>query len=191
MRRLPLVLLALLLTACGVPRDDAPRPLDLAEAPAFLDPVVPPPQGDQRTELFFVRDDVLVPVPRAVPSPGTPAQVLDLLFTGLTDPERATGLRSAIPVGVQFQGVEVRDGVAAVTLGGLNEQVQVLAFAQIVATLDARPGIDGVRFRADGQDVKVPRGDGSLTDAPVGSASYSELLGGPPGTAVPPPPATG
>lgn len=193
MRRLLLVLLALLLTACGVPEDGAPRPLDPDQAPAVFAPeVVPPAEGDLEVELFYVRDDALVPVPRAVPSPGSPAQVLDLLFTGLTEPERATGLRSAIPVGVSFDGVEVEDGVAAVTLDGLNEQVQVLAFAQIVATLDAREDVDGVRFRSGGSDVQVPRGDGSLTDEPVGASAYAELLGAArTSSAVPPTPATG
>ena len=193
MKRLLLVLLAVLLTACGVPEDGAPRALDPSDAPAVFAPeVVPPPQGDLEVELFYVRDDALVPVARAVPTPGSPKQVLDLLFTGLTEPERSTGLRSAIPVGVSFDGVEVEEGVAAVTLEGLNEQVQVLAFAQIVATLDARTDVVGVRFRSDGSDVQVPRGDGSLTSEPVGASAYATLLGvAETSSAVPPTPATG
>ena len=179
MRRLLAALAVVLLTACGVPQEDTPRPLDRDAAPfrVFDLEAVPAEPGDLQVPLFFVRGDRLVPVQRELPLPGSPEQVLRALFTGLTEAERAEGLSSAIPTGVELEGVEVTDRIAVVSLDGLNEQVQVLAFAQIVATLDAREDVVGVRFRTDDGDLRVPRGDGSLTEAPVDQQSYAEQLG--------------
>jgi hypothetical protein len=196
--RMLLVALACAVVAvgCGVPQDEQPRALDPGAAPfrVFEPEVAPSPEGDLAVELWFVRSDRLVAVQRTVRLPGSPQQVLSALFTGLTDAERAAGLASSIPSGVSFQGVEVQERIAVVNLDVLDVQSQVLAlqplaFAQIVATLDGRPEIDGVRFRAGGSDVQVPRGDGSLTDAPVNRESYADLLGTAEGAnAVPPPP---
>ncbi|HWH28153.1 MAG TPA: GerMN domain-containing protein [Mycobacteriales bacterium] len=181
MKRLLLALLAAvaLVAGCGVPEDDAPTALDRDSAPfrVFDRDVAPPQQGDLAVELWFVRGDRLVPVARAVELPGTPRRVLSTLFDGVTETERRAGLSSSIPTAVSIEGLEVKDGIAVVTLEGLNEQVQVQAFAQIVATLTGRPEIDGVRFRANGRDIQVPRGDSSLTEAPVDRDDYSELLG--------------
>lgn len=181
MKRLLLALLAALglVTGCGVPVDESPTALDRGSAPfrVFDRDVAPPPQGDLAVELWFVRGDRLVPVARAVELPGSPQQVLGTLFDGVTETERGAGLSSAIPSAVSLEGFEVEDGIAVVTLEGLTEQVQVQAFAQVVATLTGRPEIDGVRFRADGRDIQVPRGDSSLTEAPVDRDDYAELLG--------------
>jgi hypothetical protein len=184
------VLVAVLAAAgCGVPQDEAPRELGPGAAPFRdfdVEPVPSPsPEGNVEVELWYVQSDRLVAVARPVQG-GGPRSVLDSLFSGVTEPERAGGLSSAL-TGVTFGSVAVTDRIAVVTLEGLNEQVQVLAFAQIVVTLDGRPDVDGVRFRAAGTDISVPRGDGSLTDAPVNRQSYAELLGGE-AAVVPPPP---
>ena len=194
LRALVLALAAIVvLVGCGVPEDDAPTALDRSSAPfrVFERDVAPPPQGDLAVELWFVRGDRLVPVARAVELPGSPQRVLSTLFDGVTETERRAGLSSSIPSAVSLERLEVQDGVAVVTLDGLNEQVQVQAFAQVVATLTGRPEIDGVRFRADGRDVQVPRGDSSLTEAPVDRDDYGQLLAvGTPTDAPAPPPAT-
>jgi len=188
-----LLLLAglLLLAACGVPQEEEPRALDRDAAPfrVFERDVAPQVQGDLDVRLYFVRGERLEPVVRSVDAPGSPRQVLDALFTGLTEEERSTGLSSSIPSTVSIVQVELRERIAVVTLDGLNEQAQVLLFAQIVATLDDRPEIDGVRFRTTDRDLAVPRGDSSLTDAPVDRSSYAEQLGEAAGASgVPPPP---
>jgi hypothetical protein len=189
-RLLPAAAALALAVGCGVPQDDMPRALDPSGAPfrVFEQDAVPPPQGDLQVEMWFTRNDRLVPLVRPVQLPGSPREVLEALFAGLAEQERAAGLASALPAGLAFTAVEVRDRIAVVTLRGLNEQVQVLAFAQIVVTLDGRPEVDGVRFRSADRDVQVPRGDGSLTDAPVNRESYSELLGAAEVQPVVPPP---
>lgn len=195
MSRPLLVLLACgLMAGCGVPTDDEPRTLDRAAAPfrVFATQTPAQPDGEAQAELFLVRDGLVQPVQRQIPLPGSAQQVLQQLFEGPTEAESASGLSTALTAGLEPEGLEVRDRIAVVTLENLDEQVrtdQVVALAQIVATLVALPEIDGVRFRSQGRDVPVPRGDGSLTDAPVNRESYAEQLGGVrPSSAVPPEP---
>lgn len=189
-------LAVLLVAGCGVTSDASPRQLNKSNAPfrLFQDETPAPTPGDLTVALWFVRGDGLVRVEQAIESPGTARQVLSTLFAGPTRAERADGLSTSIPATVVFRDVDVSNSIAVVTLGGLNEQVQVLAFAQIVETLCDRPEVSGVRFRANGSDVQVPRGDGSLTDAPVDESSYTGLVAGASPSAspdpVPPAPAT-
>lgn len=186
------VVVAVLLAACGVPQDEAPRALDPSAAPflVFEPEPAPQPQGEVEAELWLVRTDRLVPVQRQLRLPGSPQQILEQLFDGPTEAERAAGLSSALPAALELEDIEVRNRLAVVTLEGLGDQVRTdanVAFGQIVATLDAHPDIDGVRFRTPDGDVQVPRGDGSLTDAPVNRESYAELIGDPQTTSVVPP----
>lgn len=174
------LLAALLLPGCGVPQDDAPRALEPREVP-FASPTDSPvaePAGDREVALGFVREGSVVLSSRTVEDPRTPEEVLELLFAGPSPDEFADGLSSLLPSTVGVQDVEVTGGTAVVTLGGPDSEVlrlQPLAYAQIVATLT--PGrASGVRFRLDDTDLRVPRGDGSLTDQPLARRDYADLL---------------
>lgn len=176
------VLLAALLVGCGVPTDEQPRALDPAHAPGrVLETAPPDPAGEGRIALYFVRGDPerVVLQPRAVERSPSLRGLLDLLLEGPTQEQVAAGTRSAIPTTLQVEQVDLGPGgVVVVTLGGDEVQVgtSLLGFAQIVATLTAPGRAEAVRFRLDGADLKVPRGDGSLTDAPLNRADYRELL---------------
>lgn len=175
---LPLV--GLLLGGCGVPTDDQPRALDPAEAPAGALPSPSPAPvavGDQRVVLHFVKDEQLVPVERPVTSPTSTSGLLELLLAGPTEAEKAAGLTSLIPTALSVQRVEQQGDVVVITLQGAPDQArpQAMAFAQIVATLTPDRA-SGVRFRMDGGDLRVPRSDGSLSDAPVDRSDYADLL---------------
>jgi spore germination protein GerM len=63
---------------------------------------------------------------------------------------------------------------AITELGG---DEQLLAVAQLVCTLTARPGVGPVSFTLEGAPVDVPTGDGSLTSGPVSRDDYADLLG--------------
>jgi hypothetical protein len=177
--RLLLLLVTLLLTACGVPQDDQPRALDPAAAPfRFFEPAVPPPPtGQLQVELWFLQGDQPLPVDRPLELPGSPRQVLEQLLLGPTQDELSRGLSSAIPTSLDLLNLTVMNRVAVATFDGLNEQVQVPAYAQIVATLDGLPDIDGVRFRTPDGDVPVPKGDGGLSSGAVTRNDYAVLLG--------------
>lgn len=194
MRRLVATALALLLplgAACGVPNDDEPRALDPREAPfRVFEDVTPAPAGDGRVALYFVRDDLVVLQTRAVERSTTIDELLDLLLEGPTPDEVAAGTRSALPSSFAVEEVDVGpDGIAVVTLGGGTAQVgpSPLGFAQVVATLTAPGRARAVRFRLDGQDLPVPRGDGLLTTDPLDRSDYAELLSLPSPAASPAP----
>ena len=62
--------------------------------------------------------------------------------------------------------------------GGPESEVlrlQRLAYGQIVTTLTPSRAA-GVRFRLDGADLEVPRGDNTLTAAPLPRDDYAALL---------------
>jgi hypothetical protein len=168
-----------LLPACGVPRDEAPRALDPAAAPfrLFQAEESPAPTGDVEVQLWFVRGDRVVPTTRLLQAPAAPEQVVGALFAGLTDEERAAGLSSAVPAGISVSEVRLEGRVAVVTLEGVNEQVQVLAYAQVVATLDGLARVDAVRFRDADRDLSVPTGNGSVRAEPVTRADYAQVIG--------------
>ncbi len=181
MRRAPALLVALLLTGCGVPTDSEPRALDPAEAPfqVFSSTAPPAPSGDGRVALYFVRDDRVVLQTRAVERSTDVDALMELLLEGPTPQQVEAGIRSALPTTFSVEDVEVgRNGVAVVTLGGESTQISTspLGFAQVVATLTAPGRAEAVRFRLDGEDLPVPRGDTSLTEEPVDRSDYAELL---------------
>ena len=193
------VVLCLAATACGVPQDDAPRALEPGQVPV----VSPRPSavaddaGQGRVALYFVREGQVVPTVRRVERSASTEMLVELLFGGPVPEEGQAGLISVIPATLTVEQVRTSDGTAVITLAGPGAEVSrtpPLAFAQIVATLS--PGrVRGVRFRLDGADLPVPRGDGSLTAAPLGRQDYASLLGPPPvapavgGREAPSPPA--
>lgn len=190
MRTAAALLLALALTGCGVPTDEEPRALDAAEAPfqVFSSTAPPAPSGEGRVALYFVRDDRVVLQTRAVERATDVDELVDLLLDGPTPQQVEAGIRSALPTTFSVEDVEVgRNDVAVVTLGGESTQISTspLGFAQVVATLTTPGRARAVRFRLDGEDLPVPRGDTSLTEEPVDRDDYAELLE--PGTPTPTP----
>jgi hypothetical protein len=179
----PVLLLALLGAGCGVPQDSQPRPLDPAVAPFRLQPEqVPRPTGESRVGLYFVRDDRVVLTTRRAEGPVGLRGLLDLVIAGPTAEESALGRNSALPSSVTVEDVTERAGNAVITLGGPQEVVSAMraqAVAQIVATLTPNL-VRTVRFRYDGTDLRVPRGDGSLTEAPLTREDYSGIIATPP-----------
>lgn len=178
----PVAAAVALLSGCGVTAEPQARPLTSADAPlGLLHRTSPSPQppGPAAERLLFVRDSLLVPVLRSTQRAGAQAALADLL-AGPSATDRATGITTALPQRSDPPPVQVRDGVAVVVVGedllDAGRSDQVLALAQVVLTLDSVAGIDAVRFTRDGQPLPVPRGDGSLTPAPVTARDYADLV---------------
>jgi spore germination protein GerM len=78
--------------------------------------------------------------------------------------------------------VRVQSGVATIDLSGdfagIGGQEQILALAQLVYTATAAQGVLGVRLSLDSKAVEVPRGDGTLSQEPLGPADYAGLAPG-------------
>lgn len=173
---------AVLLTGCQITSETQARPLGSgAPSPLLISPTATAgPAGVQQEQLYFVRQDELVAVARSA-ADVSPERALSDLVAGPTALENERGLTSALPATGELVLLGLDGSTAVVELtgaaleGGNN---QVLALAQVVATLDAAPGVDDVRFVQDGEPLPVPDADGVLRDTPVSLEDYRGLLAG-------------
>ncbi len=140
--------------------------------------VPPPAAASEPVSLCFIEGERLTVVEHELEAPASTIDVLRALAEPSALGESA--LRTAVGPPLIALGVRVNAGVAQVdldpgvaTLGGAN---QLLAIAQIVCTVTARPGIGQVAFTIAASPVDVPRGDGSLTANPVSRDDYASLL---------------
>jgi spore germination protein GerM len=186
-RSLTRVVLAMLVLACGAcsvgaePRaqiaDDDAVPFGLLDPD--VPPLLPPPTATvtEPVQLCFVQEGALAVVDATLDPPVD----LDDVIGALADPPEDGSLRSAVSDPPLVDEVELVAGVARVDLRpaitALGGDEQLLAVAQLVCTLTARPGVGPVSFTLEGAPVDVPTGDGSLTDGPVSRDDYGDLLG--------------
>jgi hypothetical protein len=130
--------------------------------------------------LYLVRDTGLVPVRRSAERLPAIDEQLQHLLSGPTSAEREVGYTSAL-TGITVTGmVEVRGGDATVEIGnrsdGAGRSDEVLAYGQIVCTLTSRADVDTVSFLHDGQPLRVPRADASLSGGRLTGADYADLV---------------
>ena len=179
------VVLAMILgaTACGVSSDDHASRVAKRDVPfGLLDEnsgAQPSTAGGEDASIFLVKDDRLVAAVRRLAPTARPGNAVRALEQGPTKAEVAAGVRSALPKTHTVDGVSVAAGTAVVELdpsfATLPSGDQLLALAQLVFTLTARPGIGQVRFTLDGEDAQVPRADGSLVATPVSRDDYAAV----------------
>jgi spore germination protein GerM len=126
--------------------------------------------------LYLARDGALTTVTRQVPEPSL-TSLMENLLAGPTDAEQNEGINSALTGANVIGDVVLVDGQARVDLAtgldGTGRSDAVLAIAQVVCTLDARPEVIGVVFTREGDVVAVPRGDGALHKGPLTSPDYN------------------
>ncbi len=172
----------MLTSGCGLAAESAPRALDRNTGPfqAVVTTASPAPTGTGRALIYLARDGAFVAVVRRVPVPPTPADVLAALEAGPNPREQDAGLTSAVPLKAKIDDRSRVPGNVVVevpTAGdGANRTDEVLGFGQVVVTLSALPSVTGVRFVRNGRALSVPRGDGSLSDAPLVRRDYAELF---------------
>ena len=178
-----LVVVVVGVSACGVSTDDrASRvpnhdvPFGLLEQNSGARPSNP---GGAETSIFLVKNDRLAPTVRRIDPSARPQTVLRALERGPTKEEVAAGLRSALPETHAVDVASLAAGTVTVELDPafttLPSGDQLLALAQLVFTLTARPGIGQVRFTLEGQAIEVPRADGSLVATPVSRDDYAAV----------------
>jgi spore germination protein GerM len=187
-----LAALASALVACGVRAESDARFVDNEQVPFDLldgtttrpSPTAAPEGATSSIELCFVDgDDRLVPSSRPARPGAEVAEVTQQLAEGPNRLEAAVGLRSALPDGAVAGRVESAGGIAEVDLvpsfTDIGGEQQLLAIAQVVCTLTARPGIGQVAFTLDGSPIAVPRGDASTTTDPLTRDDYRSLITAP------------
>ena len=178
--------LVVLGAGCAVPaQNEAQIARDESVPFALLDPeappVVPPPASGPSSEpvvLCFVRDGRLVPVTNELAAPADLRAPLDALASPPAD--AGPLLRTALTDPSIVRDVRLLGGIARVDLlprvSALPADEQLLAVAQIVCTLTARPGVGQVSFTLEGARLAVPKGDGSLVNSPVARDDYAGLM---------------
>ncbi|MDO8390773.1 MAG: GerMN domain-containing protein [Actinomycetota bacterium] len=181
MRRWPTIAVCCLLVGCGFPTQDAPQPIAGDEQPQTL--MTDSAGGEPAVEaitVWFIQDDVLVPIVRRVPRPAGAASAVATDAAGVTPAEGARGLRSAIPDPAMITGAEVVRGTAIVQLAAEFLDIpagdQVLALGQLVYTLTDLRGIGRVRFEIDGDAVVVPLPSGDSTESSVSRDDFASLI---------------
>ena len=177
----------LTLAACGVPVDDAARPLSAEEVPSSRPgptaaPAARPDDAtDVTVEVFLVRGLRLAPVRRQVSPPLSVEHAIAALLTEPTSAERSDGLRTALTRDVRLAGT-LAAGVPLVdvteTFAQTEGEEQILALAQIVFTLTGVPGVTGVSFALEGRPVDVPTGDGTLERGPLRRDDFAAVAPG-------------
>jgi spore germination protein GerM len=171
------------LVGCGIPAEDQPREVQPPPGPygglASNRPSTAEPGAVQEV-LYFTKDGVLVPVTRNVRGDPTPTGLVRDLLAGPTESERAEGVGSALSGTDMASDVQVVNGLATVNLTatpeGTGRSDEILAYAQIVCTLDARPAITSVTFLRQGEPINVPRDTAELSEGPVTTADYANLI---------------
>jgi spore germination protein GerM len=179
------------LTGCGISAETEPTAIEppapyqgfVTSAPPVdpsADPSAMVTDGPLNTVLYFTREERLVAVARPADTLPSVAELLQELSAGPNRAEREDGLVSALTGTGVLAEPDFEDGIVTVPLtegvDGVAPAALVLIIAQIVCTLDAYPGAEGVVFSRDGQRVAVPRGDGSSTSTPLTTADYQELI---------------
>jgi len=133
-------------------------------------------------QVFFVRGERLIAVPRQVRAPLTLRGLLDAVLAGPTPAEAASGLRSAIRPQTRVISASLRNGVAQVDLstpfGAVEGEDQVPAVGQLVYTCTQLPGVTGLELLVDGQRVEVPTEEGKLTSRPLLRSDFPTLAPG-------------
>ena len=179
------VLLAALAAAgaCGVAAEDHAVRHAADDVPFNLLGEDPPtttttsPARSESVTVFYVSGSQLVAAERPLSESAPLFTVLAVMAAGPTANEAVVGVRSALPGPDVVRQVGVAGGTATVDLTPNFQDIppgdQVLALAQIVYTLTARPGIGRVAFTLGGELIDVPRGDGSLPRESMAREDYA------------------
>lgn len=169
-----MLLLCLLLAACGVGPQNGPVPIDVP-VPTKAQPEEPALRGPRTVTVYFILGDRLTPVRRGA-SETSLEQLLLLLAAGPSPREAQDGLRTAVAPGV------LSPGPAATTPGTVVVEVtrdftevsgrnQLLAVAQVVWTVTEGQDITNVRMTSAGMPLEVPT-DTGLSAGPVTRSDY-------------------
>jgi germination protein M len=201
------IVLGLMATACGEqvgplgmapsPRTSTP-PMSASPTPSITPsgspngngstptpspPDTPPSEQSFTYELWFVDEEGFLAVAsRTEPfEPGVGSIALTRLLEGPSGDEADAGLGTAIPDGVELNGLSIGGGVATVDLSsdfeaGGGSLAETLQLAQVVYTVTQFDTVDSVRFELDGEPVEFFGGHGIDVRDPQTRQDYEEYV---------------
>lgn len=199
-------LLTVMVGGCGVPLEDSAQPLppEVIPPPIVVPTLEPEPSTGptaspspssspsptvavEIVDLYFIREDGLVPLVSDLPSPVAPQVVLDGLAAG---PPAETGLRSVVvdpltgtalvseyvPSG--SESLPTADATIAVasSFSSLPSAEQVLLLGQVVLSLSSAGSNTVSIVDEAGSPLAVPLPDGRLLDRPATALDYASLI---------------
>ena len=176
------VAMAVLLAACGIGTDDAPRDI-VAPAPADVEDGRTAITATATTLIYLVGHDddgrfVLMPIARDTTE--TLSNALQALFNGPTARELNADLRSAIPATTRLVKAVPNNDVVTIDVSDdltrLSGSTLVDAIGQIVLTATSVTGTTGVLITVGDVPHPWPLPDGSTSVEPLTSDDYSALL---------------
>jgi hypothetical protein len=174
---------ALVLAACGISPDEAPRDIAAPAPAADVQDGRSVITATQTTVIYLVGHDddgrfVLMPIARDATE--TINNALLALFDGPTARELNADLRTAIPATTRLVKAVPNNDVVKVDVSdallGLNGSALVDAIGQIVLTATNVTGITSVVITIDDIPHPWPRPDGSTTLEPLRRKDYESLL---------------
>jgi hypothetical protein len=183
------VVLAAVLSGCGVPTGGAPTTVAASDLPYGLGSPGPTATAapttaaaSQQGWIYLVApDEAVVPVGREIGT-GTAeerlGELLAALALGPSEQEREDQLATSLSPELELEVTGIEDGVATVDLStaeapsGLESQ---RAVAQIVLTAASLPEVDAVLLSSGGDALEAPLPGGELTDEPLRPIDYAVL----------------
>lgn len=171
------IVVALLVTACGVEAQPAPEPVPPGRLPA-ASPSTAAPSAASRGQVWGARDGRLVPVFAELRGTGTESRVRAVL--SLADPDNR--LPSALPPGTRLLRITGSGDRIVLTL---SEELRAvppddlpLALAQLVFTVTERPDVRRVHVRADQDPIVYVDATGRRIGRALVRSDFAELVQG-------------
>lgn len=153
---------------CGISEDRSPRALNVSTT--TTQPLSTPTVGRTEAIVYYLLDDRLVPVRRALPD-GDLSTVFDAVMEPPAGTDGISDLTTAIPAGTRARKLTRNGTTLEVDLTGDLENLagtaRQQAAAQMVMTATEFPGVRTVRFSINGTPIQVTspvRGDRDTVD---------------------------
>lgn len=172
--------LLLVVPACGVQPDAAPRDLPDGERELALDGGTSGSDASGADRIYLVapgEERLLRSVPRQA---DTRSELIEILFAGPNDEELADQYSSFIPPATELITARTQGQVLTIDLrGGITELSGAnlaQAVAQIVYTASELDGIEAVQLRVEDEELAWPKLNGETTSEPLRIYDYPNLV---------------
>lgn len=180
-----LVAVCIVVTACSVAPDNAPRDIEPGVIDSAVQDVSNVGQEAGGSGLIYLLAPAVTGEPTRLRSVSRDIDddvdaVMDSLLAGPNTSEVVARYRSALPTGMQVLDISRRSrGVVHLdvdeSIASLRGDELVLALAQIVYSLTHVGGTTGVEISVEGAEARWPAGNGELQSDPLTVYDYPGL----------------
>lgn len=169
----------LLLGACGIQAESAPRDVPLEDQNLNVVDASTGSDASGADRIFLIgpgEERLLESVPRDAESD---RNLIEILLLGPNAEELDAQFSSAIPPGIVLRSTRAQGPFFYIDLGDeiteLTGQGLIRALAQFVYTASEIDGIDAVVITVNGENLSWPRGNGDSSPGPLRTYDYPGL----------------